>query len=113
MTLGIKNYGEVIGFFSLSIEATLGFPQMISNYRTKSVEGLSYAMIGSWVIGDAFKTTYFILEVMIHIKIESTLPIYYVRIDPIVGRLYHYWTNLFLQTREQIQKLYQSLTRIK
>jgi len=36
---------------------------MISNYRTKSVEGLSYAMIGSWVIGDAFKTTYFIIEV--------------------------------------------------
>jgi hypothetical protein len=45
----------------LSVEALLGFPQMLSNYKTKSVEGLSLAMIGSWVIGDAFKTTYFII----------------------------------------------------
>jgi len=38
---------------------------MISNHKSKSVEGLSFAMIGSWVIGDAFKTTYFIMEVLI------------------------------------------------
>ena len=35
---------------------------MISNHKTKSVEGLSIAMIGSWVVGDAFKTFYFIWE---------------------------------------------------
>ncbi len=34
----------------------------MSNHKTKSVEGLSYAMIGSWVVGDAFKTFYFIWE---------------------------------------------------
>ncbi len=66
--LGVKQYGDIIGFFSLSVEALLGFPQMISNHKTKSVEGLSFAMIGSWVIGDAFKTTYFIIEVSLSLK---------------------------------------------
>jgi len=37
---------------------------MISNQKTKSVEGLSFAMIGSWVLGDMFKTAYFIYEVL-------------------------------------------------
>lgn len=35
---------------------------MISNQKTKSVQGLSYAMIFSWVAGDAFKTFYFIFK---------------------------------------------------
>lgn len=30
-------YGQIIGYLSMSIEATLGLPQLISNYRTKSV----------------------------------------------------------------------------
>lgn len=37
MSIHLKIYGEIIGFFSLSIEALLGFPQMISNYKNKSV----------------------------------------------------------------------------
>ncbi len=56
--------GDLIGFVSMSIEALLGFPQLISNYKTKSVKGLSYTMIGMWFVGDAFKTAYFIMEVM-------------------------------------------------
>ena len=35
---------------------------MISNQRTRSVKGLSYAMIFSWVAGDVFKTVYFIYK---------------------------------------------------
>lgn len=56
-------YGEALGFASLSIEATLGFPQMLSNWRTKSVKGLSFFMIFTWFAGDFFKTLYFVLEV--------------------------------------------------
>lgn len=56
-------FGDVIGFLSMSIEATLGFPQLISNFRTKSVKGLSYTMIGMWFVGDLSKTIYFISEV--------------------------------------------------
>jgi hypothetical protein len=61
--LQIYYFGTIIGFVSLSIEALLGFPQMISNYKTKSVEGLSVKMIGTWFVGDFFKTLYFVLEV--------------------------------------------------
>lgn len=46
---------------------------MISNQKSKSVEGLSYAMIGTWVIGDAFKTTYFILEVFLKLIRRNNL----------------------------------------
>ena len=33
----IPFYGTLLGFASMSIEATLGLPQLMSNYRTKSV----------------------------------------------------------------------------
>jgi uncharacterized protein with PQ loop repeat len=48
----------------MSIEATLGFPQVISNLKTKSVKGLSYTMIGMWFLGDFLKTVYFVMEVL-------------------------------------------------
>jgi len=53
-------YVELIGFLSLAIEATLGVPQLVKNYKNKSTEGLSIALILSWFVGDAFKTVYFI-----------------------------------------------------
>ncbi|CAD8054122.1 unnamed protein product [Paramecium primaurelia] len=60
--LANPQYWEIIGFLSCAIEATLGLPQAIKNHTTKSVKGLSYAMIGSWFLGDAFKTFYFIVK---------------------------------------------------
>jgi len=58
--LNISVFGDVVGFVSMTIEATLGFPQMHSNWSTKSVKGLSYTMIGMWFLGDFSKTLYFI-----------------------------------------------------
>ena len=58
----IPFYGTFLGFASTSIEATLGLPQLLSNYRTKSVEGLSFFMIFTWFAGDFLKTLYFIIE---------------------------------------------------
>jgi hypothetical protein len=70
---------------------------MISNHKSKSVEGLSFAMIGSWVIGDAFKTTYFIMEVLIEINnLETTIPIYYVRYSSTNCGFHNYWSDIFL-----------------
>ena len=43
-------------------EACLGMPQLIKNFNSKSVKGLSYVMIVAWFLGDGFKTFYFILE---------------------------------------------------
>ncbi|CAD8045912.1 unnamed protein product [Paramecium primaurelia] len=62
LNLGNPQYWEIIGFLSCAIEATLGLPQAIKNHTSKSVKGLSYTMIGSWFLGDAFKTFYFIVK---------------------------------------------------
>lgn len=59
----IPFYGIFLGFASLSIEATLGLPQLYRNNKFKSVEGLSFMMIFTWLGGDFFKTLYFISEV--------------------------------------------------
>lgn len=56
-----EGYGNVIGLFSLAIEATLGFPQMIKNCTQKSVQGLSILLIMTWFFGDLAKTIYFIV----------------------------------------------------
>ena len=58
-------FGEMIGLLSMGIESTLGLPQLINNFRTKSVKGLSIQMIGLWFLGDFTKTIYFIMEVLI------------------------------------------------
>jgi uncharacterized protein with PQ loop repeat len=46
------------------IEASLGLPQLYSNWKTKSIKGLSLTMIGLWFLGDFFKTIYYLMEVM-------------------------------------------------
>lgn len=58
----IKIYGEVIGLVAIIIECCLGFPQIYSNQKARSVEGLSILMIGTWFCGDFFKTLYFIVK---------------------------------------------------
>jgi uncharacterized protein with PQ loop repeat len=61
-TFGYGNtaYVEFLGYMSGLIEATLGVPQVISNYRTKNTKGFSLVLIGTWVAGDSVKLFYFI-----------------------------------------------------
>jgi uncharacterized protein with PQ loop repeat len=59
-------FGQFIGFLSLSIEAMLGFPQLYSNWKTRSVKGVSTTMIAMWFLGDFSKTIYFIIKVIVH-----------------------------------------------
>ena len=51
-----------MGLTAIGIECCLGFPQLITNQKAKSVEGLSIFMIFTWFIGDFVKTLYFIVE---------------------------------------------------
>lgn len=79
-------YVEVLGFTSLLIEAMLGLPQFYDNYVSKSTFGMRYdyfirthrsatkalvivlfpsnhisrAMVFMWLVGDSFKTFYFL-----------------------------------------------------
>lgn len=78
----IPFYGMFLGFASLSIEATLGVPQLLRNNKTKSVDGLSFIMILTWLGGDFFKTLYFISEVKNKCILESANTIYTVWSNP-------------------------------
>lgn len=51
---------EAVGYCALVIEAMLGLPQVIKNYKNKSVKGMSLSMVLMWLAGDTFKTGYFI-----------------------------------------------------
>ncbi|CAH8876121.1 unnamed protein product [Trichobilharzia szidati] len=55
-------YIQLLGFSALFIEAMLGAPQFLENYKNKSVVGMSIAMVLMWTSGDIFKTIFFISE---------------------------------------------------
>jgi len=55
-------YISVLGFFALGLESTLPLPQLISNYKHKSLYGFRASTMIGWVGGDAFKTAYFFLQ---------------------------------------------------
>lgn len=52
-------YVAFVGFCALGMEACLGVPQVLNNYRAKATDGLSYFLIATWVGGDIFKTIYY------------------------------------------------------
>ncbi|KAJ8680710.1 hypothetical protein QAD02_016497 [Eretmocerus hayati] len=51
---------ETVGLLALLTEAMLGLPQFIKNFKHKSTDGMSLAMVIMWTLGDTFKTCYFI-----------------------------------------------------
>ena len=56
-----ENYIEFIGYLSTGIEILLGIPQIIANYYGKNVQALSLIMFMTWILGDSFKTGYYII----------------------------------------------------
>jgi len=60
---------------------------MTKNYISKRADGLSVVLIGSWFIGDAFKTVYFIFKEVKNIYILVSITIYNDRCDLISDRL--------------------------
>lgn len=60
LLIDCKPFVETIGYCALVTESMLGLPQVIKNYRNKSVEGMSLSMVLMWLGGDTFKTGYFI-----------------------------------------------------
>ncbi|KAL0953405.1 hypothetical protein HGRIS_004644 [Hohenbuehelia grisea] len=52
----------VLGFVALGLESTLPIPQLISNYKQRSLYGFRLSTLLGWVGGDSFKTVYFFLQ---------------------------------------------------
>nr|OQO22849.1 hypothetical protein B0A51_09439 [Rachicladosporium sp. CCFEE 5018] len=54
-------YTALQGYVALSVEATLPLPQIWENHRSKSCRGFRLSVLANWIVGDAFKMTYFFL----------------------------------------------------
>ncbi|KAF8920739.1 hypothetical protein CPB85DRAFT_506001 [Mucidula mucida] len=52
----------ILGFVALGLESTLPIPQLISNFKRKSLYGFRMSTLIGWAGGDAFKTVYFFLQ---------------------------------------------------
>ncbi|KAF8885025.1 hypothetical protein BD779DRAFT_1535048 [Infundibulicybe gibba] len=50
---------SILGFVALGLESTLPIPQLISNYKQRSLYGFRMSTLIGWAGGDAFKTAYF------------------------------------------------------
>ena len=50
------------GYLALGVEATLPIPQILENQRNQSCKGFRLTVLVNWLIGDAFKLTYFFLS---------------------------------------------------
>ena len=92
---GFKNeiFLEIIGYISTVIDVVLGLPQIYTNYKIKNCNSLSKIMIGAFLVGDSFRTYYYIftkspfqfilcgiLQITINIIIMCQI-IYYRRIN--------------------------------
>uniref|UniRef100_A0AC34RJI6 PQ-loop repeat-containing protein 1 n=1 Tax=Panagrolaimus sp. JU765 TaxID=591449 RepID=A0AC34RJI6_9BILA len=55
-------YVEGLGMIALLVEACLGLPQLIRNFRRKSTSGMSVKMVLMWLMGDVGKTIYFVVR---------------------------------------------------
>ncbi|KAF2716536.1 PQ loop repeat protein [Polychaeton citri CBS 116435] len=55
-------YTSLLGYVALGVEATLPLPQILANQRSKSCKGFRLSVLVNWLIGDAFKMTFFFLS---------------------------------------------------
>lgn len=55
-------YVGIQGYVALGIEAILPIPQILENQKSRSCKGFRLSVLVNWLIGDAFKMTYFFLS---------------------------------------------------
>ncbi|KJA25684.1 hypothetical protein HYPSUDRAFT_93564, partial [Hypholoma sublateritium FD-334 SS-4] len=57
-----ETFVSILGFVALGLESTLPIPQLLSNYRQRSLYGFRMSTLIGWVGGDSFKTVYFFVK---------------------------------------------------
>lgn len=57
-----ETYVQIQGFVALGVEAILPIPQILENHRLRSSKGFRVSVLANWLIGDAFKMTYFFMS---------------------------------------------------
>jgi len=61
MFLQSEVYANALGTLALGIEAALGIPQLLKIKKQKSSKGFSKTLLFTWVVGDVFKSGYYVL----------------------------------------------------
>ncbi|KAL1696548.1 hypothetical protein GGG16DRAFT_84960 [Schizophyllum commune] len=59
---GFETYVSVLGFVALGLESTLPIPQLITNYKQRSLYGFRMSTLLGWFGGDTFKAVYFFVQ---------------------------------------------------
>jgi uncharacterized protein with PQ loop repeat len=90
---GIHNkiFMEILGYIATGIDVFLGLPQIYTNYKLQNARSLSTIMIASFLLGDTFRTYYYVTTkspfqfilcgfMQISINIILMLQIFYYRI---------------------------------
>jgi len=57
-----KVFISILGFVALGLESTLPIPQLISNYKQRSLYGFRLSALIGWVAGDSYKVVYFFVH---------------------------------------------------
>ena len=59
---GIHNkiFMEILGYIATAIDVFLGLPQIYTNYKLQNAHSLSTIMVGSFLLGDTFRTYYYV-----------------------------------------------------
>jgi len=57
-----KAFISILGFVALGLESTLPIPQLVSNYKQKSLYGFRMSALIGWVGGDSYKVAYFFIH---------------------------------------------------
>jgi uncharacterized protein with PQ loop repeat len=59
---GIHNkiFMEILGYIATGIDVFLGLPQIYTNYKLQNARSLSTIMIASFLLGDTFRTYYYV-----------------------------------------------------
>jgi len=70
MFSSFETYSSILGALALGIEATLGIPQLLKIREQHSSKGFSKTLLLTWVLGDSFKTGYYLMN-------HSPLPFIY------------------------------------
>ncbi|OAD54428.1 PQ-loop repeat-containing protein 1, partial [Eufriesea mexicana] len=62
LLVDVPIFVETVGLLALLTEAMLGIPQFLHNFLNKSTNGMSIVMVTLWILGDTFKTCYFVIR---------------------------------------------------
>lgn len=88
-----KPVANVSGCASITLWLFAQIPQVVKIYEDKSVEGLSWAFLACWYLGDLLNFTSCILNEALMFQV--LLSGYYCIIDTILVAQYYYYSNMY------------------